>query len=42
MITHEPDIAEYAQRIILLKDGRIVSDKSNGLIRKGKKKNGVS
>jgi putative ABC transport system ATP-binding protein len=26
MITHEPDIAEHAQRIIHLKDGKIVSD----------------
>lgn len=26
MITHEPDIAENAKRIILIKDGRIVSD----------------
>jgi len=26
MITHEPDIAEHAKRIILLKDGRIVKD----------------
>lgn len=30
MITHEPDIAEYAQRIIHLKDGRIVKDYTNG------------
>ena len=29
MITHEPDIAEHAKRIIHLKDGRIVVD-SNG------------
>lgn len=26
MITHEPDIAEYAKRVILIRDGRIVSD----------------
>ena len=26
MITHEPDIAAHAQRIILIKDGKIVSD----------------
>ncbi len=26
MITHEPDIAEYAKRIIHLKDGKIVKD----------------
>lgn len=29
MITHEPDIARYAQRIIYLKDGKIVSDEIN-------------
>jgi putative ABC transport system ATP-binding protein len=30
MVTHEADIAEYAGRVILLRDGRIVSDKLNG------------
>lgn len=30
LITHEPDIAEYAKRIIRLKDGKIVEDKING------------
>lgn len=29
MITHEPDIAEHAKRIIYIKDGKIVTD-SNG------------
>jgi len=29
MITHEEDIAEFAKRIISLRDGRIVSDKKN-------------
>lgn len=29
MITHEPDIAAHAKRIIGLRDGRIVSDKKN-------------
>ncbi|HPS40463.1 MAG TPA: ABC transporter ATP-binding protein [Candidatus Woesebacteria bacterium] len=29
MITHEPDIAEHAKRIINLKDGKIISDKKN-------------
>lgn len=29
VITHEPDIAEYAKRIIMLKDGLVLSDKSN-------------
>lgn len=26
LVTHEPDIAEYARRIILFRDGRLVSD----------------
>jgi len=29
MITHEPDIAQYAQRIIYIKDGKIIDDKKN-------------
>lgn len=29
MITHEPDIALHAKRIITIKDGRILSDKKN-------------
>jgi putative ABC transport system ATP-binding protein len=29
MITHEPDIAEYAKRVITVKDGKIVGDKPN-------------
>lgn len=29
VITHEPDIAAFAKRIIMLKDGLIVSDKTN-------------
>jgi putative ABC transport system ATP-binding protein len=36
MITHEPDIAEYAKRVIVLKDGMIARDKSNGKRIKGK------
>jgi putative ABC transport system ATP-binding protein len=27
LVTHEPDIAEYATRVILFRDGRIVSDR---------------
>jgi putative ABC transport system ATP-binding protein len=30
MITHEPDIAEFAKRVIFLKDGMIESDNQNG------------
>ena len=30
MITHEREIAEYAKRIIHLRDGKIVTDKNNG------------
>jgi putative ABC transport system ATP-binding protein len=29
MITHEPDIAEHAKRIIMIRDGQIISDKKN-------------
>jgi ABC-type lipoprotein export system ATPase subunit len=29
MITHEPDIAAFARRDILFKDGRIVDDHKN-------------
>jgi len=29
MITHEPDIASYAKRNILFKDGRVVEDRIN-------------
>jgi putative ABC transport system ATP-binding protein len=29
LVTHEPDIAEYAKRIITFKDGNIISDVLN-------------
>jgi ABC-type antimicrobial peptide transport system, ATPase component len=29
LITHEPDIAEYADRIIAVRDGMIVDDRKN-------------
>ncbi len=29
VVTHEPDIAEYADRAIHFKDGRVVSDDRN-------------
>ncbi len=39
MVTHEPDIAEHAGRVVFLRDGQIVSDKLNG---KGRGKLAVS
>jgi ABC-type lipoprotein export system ATPase subunit len=30
MVTHEPDIAAHAERIICVKDGLILSDGRNG------------
>jgi putative ABC transport system ATP-binding protein len=30
MVTHEPGIAEHAERVIFLRDGQIVSDRLNG------------
>ncbi|MDO8570554.1 MAG: ABC transporter ATP-binding protein [Candidatus Daviesbacteria bacterium] len=37
MITHEPDIAAHAKRIIMIKDGKIVSDSNKHAQRKIKK-----
>lgn len=37
MITHEPDIAEHAQRIIHVRDGKIIEDGSNHKQRKIKR-----
>lgn len=34
MITHEPDIAEHAARIIIVKDGKLISDGKNKKQRK--------
>ena len=31
MVTHEPGIADHAERVIFLRDGEIVSDKLNGI-----------
>lgn len=31
MITHEPDIAAYAKRVITIRDGKILGDKLNGI-----------
>ena len=30
MITHDPEIAVYSQRIINIRDGKIINDKNNG------------
>lgn len=38
MITHEPDIAEHAKRIILIKDGKIVKDSTSHQQRLSSKK----
>jgi len=39
MITHESEIAEYAKRVIHLRDGKLVEDKNNGKKQKILKKN---
>jgi putative ABC transport system ATP-binding protein len=36
LITHEPDIAEHANRIIRLRDGKIISDEKNRSVRDAK------
>lgn len=36
MITHEPEIAHHAKRIILIRDGKIIEDRKNGHRRKTK------
>jgi len=37
MITHEPEIAEYAKRVIKIRDGKIDDDNLNGSPRKARK-----
>jgi putative ABC transport system ATP-binding protein len=37
MVTHEPGIAEHAERVVVLVDGQISSDRQNGSKRKGGK-----
>ena len=37
MVTHEPGLAEHAERVIFLRDGQIVSDRLNGKKKKGGK-----
>ncbi len=41
MITHEPDIAQHAKRIIHVRDGKIVGDEINKKQKKAKRTNGV-
>ena len=36
MVTHEPGVADHAERVIYLLDGQIASDKQNGPRRRGK------
>jgi len=38
MVTHEPEIVEFAERTIKFLDGKIVQDKQNGSRKNGKKK----
>jgi putative ABC transport system ATP-binding protein len=33
MITHEPDIAAYARRVIVLRDGLMVEDRQQAPVR---------
>ena len=35
LITHEPDIARHAKRIIILRDGRVLKDEPNAQVRAG-------
>jgi putative ABC transport system ATP-binding protein len=34
LVTHEPDIAEYAHRVVLIRDGQISSDEPSRRFRK--------
>jgi putative ABC transport system ATP-binding protein len=34
LITHEPEVAEHARRVIRVRDGRIVSDEQNGHVQR--------
>jgi putative ABC transport system ATP-binding protein len=34
LVTHEPDIAEYAHRVVMIRDGRIFSDHPSSRVRK--------
>jgi ABC-type lipoprotein export system ATPase subunit len=29
MITHEPDIAAHAERVLVVKDGKLIEDRKN-------------
>lgn len=41
MITHEPDIAAHAKRIIMVKDGKLVGDKKNIVQKIAKRTNAI-
>jgi putative ABC transport system ATP-binding protein len=28
MVTHEPDIARFCQRVVVMRDGRVINDES--------------
>ena len=34
LVTHEPDIAEYAHRVVMIRDGKIFSDQPSSRVRK--------
>jgi putative ABC transport system ATP-binding protein len=36
LVTHEPDIAEYAHRVVMIRDGRIFSDQPSSRMRSAK------
>lgn len=40
MITHEPDIAQHAKRVIIIKDGKIIEDRINTREKKAKRTRG--
>jgi putative ABC transport system ATP-binding protein len=34
LVTHEPDIAEYAHRVVHIRDGKIFSDQPSSRVRR--------
>jgi len=39
IVTHDPEISEYADRIIHIRDGNIIEDKYNDTASKGEQQN---